>query len=254
MHHSKINILETDIRTKGLPGFNFYKSTVSSTTWGNQQVAGVKRPGFDSFYYKEETEKERIVLHFTVGNLRGDLTTLMGEDHVSVPYLIARDGTIYQLFDPKYWSYHLGQGAIGGNQVESKKTIGIELSNYGPLRLNRAYPKLDTVYSTAAKPDVYCDLKDEAQFMRVPDGFRGYTFFASHTDAQYNALNALIDYLTERFDIDRFFLPESERYDVVRDVPDFSGIVSHINYRQSGKWDIGPAFDWNRIIQGITAQ
>jgi N-acetylmuramoyl-L-alanine amidase len=33
----------------------------------------------------------------------------------------------------------------------------------------------------------------------------------------------------------------------------FRGIVSHINYRESGKWDIGHAFDWNRVIHGVQA-
>ncbi len=49
-------------------------------------------------------------------------------------------------------------------------------------------------------------------------------------------------------------LPEDSRYAVSRDVPSFAGIVSHVNYRTTGKTDIGPAFDWQRIADGLLEQ
>ena len=42
-------------------------------------------------------------------------------------------------------------------------------------------------------------------------------------------------------------------YETTPDVLKFSGIVSHVNYRNEGKWDIGPAFDWNQLIEKVQA-
>ncbi len=69
------------------------------------------KPNRTGYYYETEHKKERIVLHFTAGNVRSDMITLTTQDrHVSVPFVIARDGTIYQLFSSKFWSGHLGAG------------------------------------------------------------------------------------------------------------------------------------------------
>ena len=103
-------------------------------------------PGYSSYYYTAKYTKTKIVLHNTVGVLRSDIASLSKKDwHVSVPYIIARDGTIYELFDPTMWSYHLGRGAIGGNKTNSKSSIAIELSSYGPLK--RIVDNLETMYS-----------------------------------------------------------------------------------------------------------
>src|SRR6187399_2257113 len=56
-------------------------------------------PGHSSYYYSQQYPKERIVLHFTAGNTLSDMRQLTQKDsHVSVAFVIARDGTIYQLF------------------------------------------------------------------------------------------------------------------------------------------------------------
>ncbi len=77
----------------------------------------------NSYYYEEEFPKQRIVLHFTAGFLKGDIAQLSRQGvEVSVPFVIARSGHIYNLWKSKYWSYHLGPGAIGGNtEMESEQ-------------------------------------------------------------------------------------------------------------------------------------
>jgi len=78
------------------------------------------------YYYKEETKKEIIVLHYTCGFLKGDIATLTEQDsHMSVHFVIARNGIAFQLFDTKFWSYHLGRNALGGNTFNSKRSISI---------------------------------------------------------------------------------------------------------------------------------
>ena len=100
------------------------------------------------YYYAVEHPKERIIIHFTAGNIRSDLSALTRNDyHVSVPFIIARDGTIYQLYPSKYWSGNIGKGLgnEGTGNREDKRTIGIELSNYGYLTENGG--NLETYYS-----------------------------------------------------------------------------------------------------------
>lgn len=200
--------------------------------------------GDNSFYYEEETSKERITIHFTAGYLKGDIAALTTpENHVSVPYVIARNGNIYELFDPSLWSYHLGKGAVGGNGTGSKASIGIELSNIGPL--TRDGDNLMTSYPN----DTYCTM-DEQEFYVETEEFRERTYFATHTDAQYNSLLQLLKYLTARFNIPYAFLPEPQRYETSEEAARFNGINTHINSRDSGKWDIGSGFDWDRIAVG----
>ena len=71
--------------------------------------------GYSSYYYNEKFNKEKIVLHYTAGYLKSDIRALSQKNwHVSVAFVIARDGTIYQLHNSDLWSYHLGRGAVGG--------------------------------------------------------------------------------------------------------------------------------------------
>jgi N-acetyl-anhydromuramyl-L-alanine amidase AmpD len=214
-------------------------------------------PGYDSYYYKTKTSKDKIILHYTIGHLRGDLATINKKDsHVSVPYLIARDGSIYELFNPEYWSYHVGRGAVGGNGNMSKSGIGIELSNYGPLTLSSDGKQLLTAY-TGKRKDVYCDVSQKKYYTKVDPKYRGCKYFATHTPAQYKALKELIDYLCKRFDIpNRYFGHETDgsRFKTFANAAEakkFKGICSHVNFRKTGKTDIGPAFDWDKIAERI---
>ena len=66
---------------------------------------------------------------------------------------------------------------------------------------------------------------------------------------KFSLLGILLRYLTAKHNIPRHFLPESKRYLTNLEVASFKGIVSHINFRTSGKWDIGPGFAWDQLIQ-----
>ena len=216
-------------------------------------VEARRENGDASFYYREETPKSRIVLHYTAGYLKGDIATLTTPGyHVSTPFVVARDGTIYNLWPSKYWSYHLGKGAKGGNERMSRSGVGIEVSNLGWL--TRKGDELHTAYSKASRPDVYCRVDEEAFYTKLPKKYRGYEYFATYTEEQYRSVIGLVRFLTARYGIPREFLPVSRRYQVLDDVASFRGITSHVNYREDGKWDIGPAFDWERVIAGVRGE
>lgn len=203
----------------------------------------------DSFYYKEIVPKKRIVLHFTAGYLKGDIATLTTPYyHVSVPFIIARSGDIYNPWASKYWSYHLGADAVGGNTEMSNSSIGIEISNIGFLVKNGK--NFHTIYSN---DDVYCTQAETAYYTEIP-AYRGQKYYATFTNAQYNSLILLLRYLTARFNIPRTFLPTDKMYDTfpsAKAAADFSGICSHVNFRPTGKWDIGPAFNWKKVTFGV---
>jgi N-acetyl-anhydromuramyl-L-alanine amidase AmpD len=201
--------------------------------------------GDDSYFYPQAIAKDQIVLHYTIGYLPGDIATLTQNNcHVSVPFIIGRNGTIYNLFSSKYWAYHLGRGAIGGNKKRSSRSIGVELSNIGPLI--RQGDELHTIYG-----DEYCTLKDVDLYQ--PCDYRGFEYFATTTEAQYQSLNILLRYLTAQYNIPRRFLDKQQRFKSCKDIAEFSGIVSHANYRTTGKSDIGPAFEWDRVISELAA-
>lgn len=221
-----------------------------------QFVAPQNRSGY---YFAKAYPKKRIVLHYTAGHLRSDIAALTGNNyHVSVAFVIARDGTIYQLFSSKYWSGHIGKG-IGNtqtNNAEDKCTIGIEISNYGWL--TKRGQDLETCYSKTISnnkgSDIYCTLNDADSYNLLSEPFREQTYFASYTNEQYDSMVILLRYLTKVYNIERNFMPEPQRYIATEDVLKFNGIVSHINYRKTGKWDIGPAFDWEKLINGVQAK
>ena len=218
-------------------------------------------PERSQYYYAVEHTKERIVLHYTAGQIRSDLSTLTRHSyHVSVPFVIARDGTIYQLFSSRYWSGHIGKGLgnIETGNAEDKKSIGIELSNYGFLtekdgNLETCYSRLKDKNGKPGPVDIYCSLTETEAYQKLSKPFRGQMYYATYTDSQYESLIILLRYLTKQYNIPRKFLPEDIRFTTTEQTLSFKGIVSHINYRKDGKWDLGPAFEWNKVINAVSA-
>lgn len=204
--------------------------------------------GSETYYTAEAFPKERVVLHFTTGYIRGDVRVLTmpksdPATRVSVAFIVARDGNIYNLFDSRYWAYHLGPTAVGGNTPMSRSSVAIEISNIGPL-----LPQGQSLLTTTSK-DTYCTLNETMYYRKV--SYRGFSYYANFTDAQYTSVVTLLRYLTGRFNIPRRFLPLASRYETRTDIAQFRGIVSHVNFRND-KFDIGPGFDWDRVIRGVT--
>lgn len=255
MKAANIPAHEADFRAKGVDSdgkafaLNPFTATVPGSGEAVPMVGCKPKNGDQSYVYAEEVPKKRIVVHFTAGYLKGDIAALTRKNnHVSTPFVVARDGTIYNLWPSKFWSYHLGPGAQGGNKEMSSSAVAIELSNVGYLR-----PKGDSLITYMGAQDVYCTLADKDLYTHVKQPFRGYTYFASHTEAQYRSLGALLRFLTATYDIPPAFIPEPQRYDVYSGVASFRGITTHVNYQPQkyGKWDIGPAFDWQRVASEL---
>lgn len=176
----------------------------------------------DEEYYKKETQKDTIWLHHTAGGSRPDWTIGGWENdfqkdkdgnpildskgnkkplRVGTSFVIGRsssssddklwDGKILRAFDDRYWSYHLG---INGSKSESlnSKSIGIEICNYGPLKL----AKDSRFYNYVNKPI------NEKDVVELDEEFRGYKYWEKYTDLQLDSLRKLIIFLKNRWSIE----------------------------------------------------
>jgi|AntRauTorckE5430_2_1112549.scaffolds.fasta_scaffold06736_2 N-acetyl-anhydromuramyl-L-alanine amidase AmpD len=260
MDFKAVAVAEADFKARGnAAGVDYELTPFSIPIPGddNHKLDGITcRPkdGFSGYFYDEKFTKEKIVLHFTVGHLKGDIYSLSNKSrgHVSTAFVLGRSGMVFQLFSSAAWSYHLGRNSLGGNAVQSKISLGIEISNYGPL--TKKGNNLETAYSSSTRKDVYCTLGDTDQYVKLPKSYRGYQYYTAFTNEQYHSLILLLRYLTATYQIPRQFVGEDSRFETTSaGSANFKGICSHVNFRKD-KCDIGPAFDWDRVIAGVTAE
>lgn len=190
-------------------------------------------------FFKDPQKKDLIVIHFTAGGSAKSSLDWWNKlaSRVSTPYLVDTDGTIYETYDPQCWSYHLGIQGADGNHLNDKRSIGIEVCNYGPLKLSgktlNSWPK--------NFGNKYCDLSEQERYIKTP--FRGFDYYAAFTEFQKVAIGFLVDELCLKFQIPKAIAPDAQKNEC--DVPFFSnwkGIATHANFRKD-KFDIS----WNVI-------
>lgn len=236
---------------KGIAGSRFTLENKSISGLSYIKCSPTTNDG--NYYYNQNVEKTAAVIHFTEGFIKSDLYYLTHKGHVSVAFYIARGGEILNLHSSRKWAYHLGKGASGGNTTMSKSTIPIELSNIGALTR-----KGDILVSRYG--DEYCHVLDKDQYHQLEEDFRGHTYFATHTDAQYDSLAVLLKYLNKSRGIELNFLPEEKRFIKLpsSEIRDYRGILTHINFRndldQAGKYkkvDIGRGFQWDKLENSL---
>lgn len=252
---SDLKIIE-QIENDTLDGF---RRSTPSMTLGQQKILAVDSTSNPNVFIDAEKPKKKIVLHTTVGILSSDIRALTRQKNMSTAYLIARDGTIIELFNPSKWSYHLGRGSVGGNGFNSGESIGIEISNYGPLDFKEedGEEAFYTVYGSKfasgnekMNDDGEVGSGGHPVVTRLENAYRGFKYYASMTEAQYKALKTLLGALETRFAIPHNFIPYENRFKVFatsQEAKDFKGICTHVNFRPTGKWDIGPYFKWDKI-------
>ena len=217
-------------------------------------------------YFQDVISKKQVVLHHTVGGTAKSTFNywVNQANHVATAYLVDRDGTIYEVFEPKFWAWHLGL-KLAQNSIANKQSIGIEIASAGPLRSGKelnarlGHDKFDVNYLYAFDIDVapfehakrYYDMNvDQAKFVGVPTPFRGYSFFDAYTELQVASVILLVNYLCEQFNIPKQLIPNQNKLEFDISTLNFSGIITHCNVRQD-KSDLSPSFDWNRLYQSF---
>lgn len=178
-------------------------------------------------YYQGVYSKKHIILHHTAGGSAASSIAGWAANpaHIATPYVIDRNGDIFECFDPKYWAYHLGVPASIKSLEQS--SIGIEICCYGSLAVAKKdhvplpgkpqkYKTGDLITYTGKsiepanwakllpyKPhinpfaDKNCIVYDATNKGASYDG----TTFEAYTPEQIAALTQLLPYLIDRFKI-----------------------------------------------------
>ena len=171
----------------------------------------------DDYSWEREYPVEKIVLHFTSAVVLSketpyDMTLIRGifeDNHLSIHYIIDRDGTIYCYMPENRVAWHAGKGTYANDEkytnLMNKYSIGIEIVAMG------------------SKKDMNIYLSEkEYDSVEAQKGF---------TDLQYEALDSLLDDLCERYSL------EKSR----------NTILGHDEYNPD-KTDPGELFDYSKII------
>lgn len=155
-------------------------------------IETLKRPLQDDQFYKQAFLKKYIFLHHTAGASAQSAIEWWNSkpDRIATPFIIERNGTIYENFDPKYWSYALG--VKGGTYIE-KSAIHIEIVSFG---------KIDKEGN-----DFYFQLNPQSHKTPIPESdvkvfdqpYRDCFFYQKYTDAQVASILALLPELLREF-------------------------------------------------------
>ena len=146
--------------------------TPKTLTGGGEslEVIQCRRQDGTEGWYKETKTKSLMVMHFTAGQLTGDIVTLAaprtndkgGTYYVNTAFVLARDGRIYEMFPDDKWAYHLADSLDTANDPRS---VAVEISNFGPLKLSG-----ETL--TTEGGAYYCDLTDTDHYIKLDAPWR----------------------------------------------------------------------------------
>ena len=231
--------------------------TLTSATWIERHHLP------EGEYVNIPTSKKYIFLHHTAGrhnpynvinewaaDQRGRIGTnyVIGglPAHADANKLAAEDskfnGRILQAIDDLYWGYHLGPN---GSTYMTQHSLSIEICNAGALT------KKGNDYFTW-----YGEKVHPSQVVKLENSFRGFTYFHKYSQAQLEALEALIYHLKEKHAINivdgmKKLGPE-EMYNWHENIwkGAVNGVLSHSNVRKD-KNDVFPQPELTKLIMSL---
>lgn len=195
-------------------------------------------------FFAEEHPKDLIVLHFTAGSsTSGAFNSWVPQKiNIGTPYILDPNGTVYEVFSPKNWAYHLGiTGPLAEDHRHDKRSVPIEVVNFGPLKLVG-----DTLMSWPGNyTNKFCNVSETEKYVKA--SFRGFSYYAAFPEVQKKALVELVKHISAEFNIPMTLPPADhrEKFDL-EFFKNWKGIASHQNFRPD-KFDIGPAWDWSLL-------
>ena len=195
-------------------------------------------------FYPEVQNKNLIVLHHTVGNSAKSTADYWAstQDHIATAYIVERDGTIYEMFDPRFWAHHIGS-KLPNNLVANKRSIGIEIASEGGLTMNNG--KLYTYGIISSRTEF------KGSFVNLGKKWRDYQYFDAYDELQLVSVLALVRYLCDKFAIPKVF-PETVSIDSYNYKPEYmnhKGVCGHAHLRPD-KSDVHPLFPFKSIFSG----
>jgi len=211
-------------------------------------------------YKKVIFPKRQVVLHHTVSgdNVDGDITWWLKDGkRIGTCILVARDGTIHQVFSSKYWAYHLGENGKDHAKVGLKYqrndmgSIGIEIDSWGGLVQDKEtklwYPaKWDTVKRKMIPNKNVKAIENVTQYQ---NGYRGFFGFETYTDAQIEAVKDLLEFWSKTYDIPLDY--NEDMWDIsAKALSGKAGVFSHTSFR-SDKSDCHPQTELIKMLQSL---
>lgn len=183
-------------------------------------------------YYTTKYKKEQIILASSMRKENFHLKRLKnkegGKTKTWNTYTISRDGTIFQHYNPKYYTDFMG------NKVIDKKSISIVLEN-----MNNLY-YYDGSYVNALNEE--CDEKNV-----VEKKWKDFTYWESYTEQQMNSLVYLCRVLVNEFNMVNDSYGHSSYEENTKL---FKGIVCRSNY-SFDYYDLNVTFNWKRFLNDM---
>jgi hypothetical protein len=193
--------------------------------------------------FPEQCEKSGIALHHTVGGTARSTFEywLSTREMVGTAYIIDRDGTIYEIFNPRFWAWQFGLGWPDQRKVAfEKRFIGIEIASEGGMKEvdGRLYC-FDRVSACTARG--YEHVYDHKQ------PYRSFRYFDIYTEAQVTSVIDLIKFLCLEHGIEKATPADYLGYYGQR-LAEFHGVLGHANLRWD-KSDPNPdSIFWEKVI------
>ncbi len=197
-------------------------------------------------YYQEEFLKKQIVLHHTVSN--GNAKSVMSwwastPTRVGTAFIIDRVGVIHQCFSSKHWAHHLGTKAKNNKQLNTE-SIGIELCSWGALKRSPLQSSVQAKFTSSTGAIVS---QDEVAELEKP--FRGSIYYQKYTEKQLKALQILVNYLCETYNIPKNYNADMWEYSRMA-MNGNPGIYTHVSFRKD-KSDCFPQVELIKKIQDL---
>ena len=156
-------------------------------------------------FYDGVFPKKQIFWHHTAGTTADGAINWWNQtpERVGTAYVIDRDGTIYEVFDPKMWGYGLGLNAEAGwdsNASVEKGAIQIEIVSAGHLYPDGLgnmvqYP----LYPNKAAKNIIKN--SDVWDMGEKNKWKGFQYFQNYNDKQVESLIGLTKKLITDFEI-----------------------------------------------------
>lgn len=206
----------------------------------------------DNQYFREQTNKNQIVIHHTVSGegVEGDIMWWRQTvERIGTAIIVGFDGKIYQCFSTKYWSHHLGTRAVN-NLALNKGSIGIEIDSWGGLMKyrNQWYPAKWNAELKKNVPNLA--VKSVKNVYEIPEGYRGFYGYEKYTDAQIDAVRKLLVFWGDKYGIPLNY--NADMFDVSNDaLAGKSGIWSHSSFVTT-KSDIYPDERLIAMLKSLT--
>jgi hypothetical protein len=193
-------------------------------------------------YFPGREQKSGIALHHTVGGSAKSTFHYWAanDEMVGTAYIIDRDGTIYEIFEPTAWAWQFGLRWPSADKIAfEKRFVGIEIASEGGL--------------VESNGELYCfgtvspkSLKPRGEAFDCGRDYRGYRYFDRYEPAQMDSLCSLLDWLCSELGVPKEVPanPTEYRGEALKQ---FSGIIGHTMVRLDKTDPLpDPAF-WDRL-------